>query len=106
MEVGNEEDMNEFQMEIDKLSNWLAENKLSLIISKCAILTLSRTDRKLLKNYTMNNTILSRVKEFRDLGTFVDEKLNFKRHISTLIASCNSAIGFIGRTGRKFDYET
>lgn len=82
------------------------ENMLELNVSKCAILSLFKSDRKIIRNYTMNDTALNRVNEFRDLGITIDEKLTFKKHMDSLISSCNSIIGFIGRTGRNFDRDT
>lgn len=104
MKIKNDQDVIKFQAEINKLSNWCTVNKLDLNISKCAILTIGKSENKIMKSYKLNNFDVNRVHEFCDLGIIIDEKLTFKKHIETLAAACNSTLGFIKRTaGRKFD---
>lgn len=95
MRVRTIEDAIKFQAEIDKLNNWCISNKLAVNKDKCVILTLSRTDNKIVKHYHMNDAPLKRVDSYRDLGIIVDEKLSFKNHMESLVAACNSTMGFI-----------
>ena len=107
MKIRNKEDLDLFQLEINKLLKWCKDNKLDLNILKCAVLTMDRNENKLIGNYTMSATQINRVKDFRDVGIIIDERLTFKKHIETLVATCNSTMGFIKRTvGKKFDVDT
>lgn len=107
MKIKKEEDLLLFQTEINKLLEWCKNNKLKLNILKCAVLTLSRSDDKLIGHYTMSGSLLLRVNDFRDLGIRIDERLTFKKHIESTVAACNSTMGFIKRiAGKKFDVDT
>ena len=107
MQIKNEDDAGKFQFEINKFSNWCAINRLQLNISKCAILTIGRIETKIENTYTLNGYDLNRVKEFRDLGVIIDDRLTFKKHLETLVSNCNSTLRFIKLTvGRNFDTDT
>ena len=52
---------------------WCKDNKLDLNVLKCAVLTMGRNENKLIGNYTMSDTAINRVKDFRDLGIIIDD---------------------------------
>ena len=56
-----------------------------------------RKPNPLLYDYTIDNTIISRVKEVRDLGVILDEKLNFNSHIARIVSKAYSMLGFVKR---------
>src|ERR1044071_2259736 len=107
MNIKNDEDTLRFQCEIDKFGKWCADNKLQLNTSKCAVLAISRIGNRIKKTYKLNGSDLKIVREFRDLGVIIDDRLTLKKHLETLVSNCNSILGFIKRTvGRKFDIDT
>ena len=49
--INNDQDCYTLQRDIDYLSEWCVENKLSLNINKCETMTLSRKKNKIVYNY-------------------------------------------------------
>ena len=69
--------------ELNKLSIWLASNKLTLNIGKSHYVIFHRARLKQSKiNITLSNISLERVTFIKFLGVIIDEKLSFTRHIS------------------------
>ena len=62
-----------------------------------------------ISNYEMgsgeNKTQIERVKLEKDLGVIIDEKLNFREHITQKVNKANRNIGIIFRTFRYIDKE-
>lgn len=107
MKIKTTDDTYRFQAEIDKLYDWCIKNRLKLNTLKCVMLTFSRGGDKIVVNYILGDNILKRVNTYRNLGITVDETLTFKPHIESLVAACNSTLGFIKRTaGNKFNTDT
>lgn len=91
------------QSNINKLQNWCVANNLFLNIDKCKTLTFCRTKTPLSFKYTIENKILEKVKEIRDLGVMFDTQLNFINHIQQITNKGMKTLGFIIRTIKDFD---
>lgn len=53
-------------------------------------------------NYNIDNQVLKRVEEIKDLGLILDSKLCFDRHINYIFRRCNKLLGFIFRACSSF----
>lgn len=54
-------------------------------------------------NYSINDSIIERVDQIKDLGVILDEKLNFKAHIESMIAKARSRLAWIKRFANEFN---
>ena len=81
---------------MNKLSIWLASNKLTLNIEKLHYVIFHRARLKQNNiNITLSNISLERVTFKKFLGIIIDEKLSFTRHISYITNKISKAIGII-----------
>ena len=82
--------------ELNKLSIWLASNKLTLNIEKSHYVIFHRARLKQSNNnITLSNISLERVTFTKFLGVIIDEKLSFTRHISYIKNKISKAMGII-----------
>lgn len=80
--------------ELDRLKNWFSVNKLSLNLSKTNYMIFSNSKHTNI-SLSMNATEIERVTVTKFLGVLVDEKLNWKQHISSLrgkLSKCSAII--------------
>jgi ribonuclease P/MRP protein subunit RPP40 len=91
-------DCQSLQKDLDIISEWCAENDLQLNIAKCSIMTFSRKKQRIAHDYNLQNTILLRTSQYKDLGVTFDERLNFNEHINLIINSSVKMLGFIIRS--------
>ena len=79
--------------ELNKLSIWLASNKLTLNIEKSHYVIFHRARLKQSNiNITLSNISLERVTFTKFLGVIIDEKLSFTSHISYIKNKISKAI--------------
>jgi hypothetical protein len=94
------EDCLKLQRNIDLIQNWARTNNLLLNINKCNVVSYSRRDTIIKFNYSIENSALQRVNEFKDLGVVSDSKLTFRRHVEYVLSK---SLGFVIRNGKLFD---
>ena len=84
----------EHQKAIEKIRNWLSENKLTLNQKKTKSVYFSKKSKVRKKPSTLNQTPLEILGQFKYLGVILDEKLSYKDHISkvktTLTRYCST----------------
>ena len=81
---------------MNKLSIWLASNKLTLNIEKSHYVIFHRARLKQSNiNITLSNISLERVTFTKFLGLIIDEKLSFTRHISYIKNEISKAMGIV-----------
>lgn len=90
------------QDDFERLSQWCDINSLHLNLSKCQVLTCSLKKIWINYRYNLNNVIIERISQKKDLGIILDDKLSFKPHIDHIISKSNSMLGFIKRNTREF----
>lgn len=82
--------------------DWIIYNKLAINFSKCHYILFSRKRNTLLNNFRMviNDNEINRVSFTNFLGIIIDEKLNWKKHVTFLVNKLNKyrAIMFLTRT--------
>ena len=102
MEIGNANDSQVFQNEINLFYTWCSKSLLQLNVKKCNSIAFSR------KHETPNTTVLfgnqpvEKCKVVRDLGVILDSQLTFVEHYNTIINKAKSTLGFIKRFAFNF----
>ena len=81
------------QRDLQELENWANKWKMSFNVNKCKIMHLGYQNAE--HEYELNNTILSKSTEEKDLGVLIDNDLKFTRHIKGIVAKANRMIGLI-----------
>lgn len=103
--VSNLNDARKLQEDLTEITKRCSENRLSLNIGKCYVMT---TTRKLaqnvsLFNYNINGTPLIRINSFKDLVIIFDSKHTFENHIDSIISRAFKTLGFIARSLGRFN---
>lgn len=81
---------------------WGKRNGLTLNIDKCKTMSFHRKTEPIVCDYAIDNTVLGRVREFRDLGRIFDEKFNFNSHITRKVSKDYPMLGFLKKLGDDF----
>src|SRR5664279_51238 len=76
------------QSKLDALLAWSKTWQLNISSSKCASMIIG--DTKTEPVLYLDNNIIKRVNEYRDLGVIIDNALKFKSHINSVVAKANS----------------
>jgi len=84
-------------IEIQKISDWLKINKLSLNIKKTHFILFHFHQRKLIQNLSIriDDCELERVSHTKFLGIILHENLSWKKHVSVLANKINKNIGIL-----------
>lgn len=65
-------------------------------------MSLSRKLRKISHCYTLDGIPLARVRSVRDLGVLYDDHLSYNVHITSIVNTANTSLGFIFRFCKDF----
>ena len=70
-------------IEINKISKWAEDNKITFNEQKSKVMVVTRRKRKESTNISiyLNNKPLEQVNNIKNLGNIIDSKLNFREHI-------------------------
>ena len=87
------------QAEINKVTEWLNVNKLSLNISKTKFILFRSINKKPKENVkiTINNINIDQVKRTNFLGVIIDECLTWNDHITKVAKTISRASGIIAK---------
>ena len=92
-------DLQTIQMEINtaltKISTWLKVNKLSLNIKKTHYMVFTRKKFRHQLDIRIDGHLIDEVHKTKFLGVYIDNKLNWKDHVSYLIGKISKGIGMI-----------
>ena len=93
--------------ELRNVYNWLVANKLTLNILKSKYMLISKkhvysSDFRL----KLNNIFLERCSTYKYLGIFLDEKLNWKRHINYVCEKLGRVCGYFAKLRHCVNTET
>ena len=83
------------QEDINNIYNWSEMWQLGFNLDKCHMLPLGYNNMK--HQYNINGNPVEAVREEKDLGVIVDDKLNFHKHILKASKKANSILGCIRR---------
>ena len=81
------------QRDLDVLVDWCCGNNLHLNISKCSIVSYTRSKNPKIYDYTISGRRLSRSELVRDLGVTFDSALSFGSHIADIESAANKCMG-------------
>jgi hypothetical protein len=98
----NQEDHAVGQTDLNAFSLWCTQNKMELNLSKCKVMSFTRSLFPKQFSYTLTNHLLQKVETIEDLGVILDAKLSFVPHINAMIANALRMLGFIKRIGKEF----
>lgn len=96
------DDCIKLQEDIAAVHEWSLRNRLKFNLNKCQVVTFSRKAVNIEYQYRMNDLVLSRKNQMKDLGVIFDEKLAFNNHINSLESRCYKLLGFICRITKEF----
>ncbi|XP_048004850.1 uncharacterized protein LOC125240797 [Leguminivora glycinivorella] len=100
--VANVCDCRLLQESIDKVAEWSEINRLQLNVSKCKVISFSRSKTPVTYSYCLQSVSLERVRSIRDLGVIIDSGLTFQDHIVDMCKKANKNLGFIMRIASQF----
>ena len=81
--------------ELTEIAEWLKVNKLSANINKTLCMLFSKKLNHADISIKLEGKLINRVSETKFLGVIIDDKLNWKAHISYISGQISRAIGVI-----------
>ena len=81
------------QKDLDTVLEWANKWKMEFNVDKCKIMHLGNSNPK--NSYNMGGRTLEETSEERDLGVLIDNKLDFGKHIKTIVGKANKVLGMI-----------
>lgn len=84
-----------FQNDLVNLLDWCSINKLPLNINKCKVMSFSRKVNTVLCDYQLDNLLIPRIYNCKDLVVLFDSKLTFSEHIENTVHSEIKILGFV-----------
>ena len=88
---------NTINTELDKVTQWIKANKLSLNLQKTKYMLFSNSIDKLPVDIVFDGTPLENVSQIKFLGVTVDNKLSWKLHIDNICKTISRNIGIINK---------
>ena len=98
-----EEEFALLQQDLDSFISWCNANGMSLNVSKCFIMSYSRSLNVLTRDYMINGEPLKRTEFFRDLGVLFDVNCTFVKHVDCIINKAMSKLGCIMRWSKELN---
>ena len=90
--------------ELDKLSVWFAVNKLILNVSKTNFMVFGNSkQRNTILQVSIKNSNIKRVYVIKFLGILIDDRLNWKEHISLICSKLSRCIAIIYKAKHLLD---
>ena len=79
------------QQEIDKITKWAEENKMSINVDKtqCMVIGTAAADQSWNPQLTANGEKIKPTKEYKFLGVTINNNLWFKKHIDNITKKGN-----------------
>ena len=97
---------NIIQFDIDQLLDWSKNNKIEFSTIKTKCLIVSNSHLHNYPNLYMDNVLLQRVANYKQLGLFIDENLNWEAHINYIIHKTQKIIHMFKLLRYKIDFVT
>ena len=92
-----------FQRDLDNLHQWSIRNAMVFNVKMCKVMRLTKKRQPFVSNYSLDNSPLEEVKEFKDLGVTTTDNFNWNSHIDIIVSKANRMLGLIKRTCRGLD---
>ena len=81
--------------ELAEIAEWLKVNKLTLNVDKTVCMVFTNRHKENEVNIKLEGRLINRVTKTKFLGVIIDDKLNWKAHISYISGKISTAIGVI-----------
>ena len=91
--ITNKEDREELQKDLTRLDQWSKDWLLKFHPEKCKCMTIGEDNKKF--EYKLQNQMLQKVVEEKDIGVIIDDQLTFESHISAKINKATSMFSLI-----------
>ena len=95
--VSSIDDCNILQRAVSDVSRWCDFNGMELNVSKCHVVSFSRSDNIISFDYNIKDEIIVHKPFIRDLGVIFDQKVSFIPHIEKIICKAMQMLGFLKR---------
>jgi len=94
--------------ELEKFSEWIKVNKLSLNMKKSKFMIISSSRKKYFANtdIRLNNTLMEKTDSIKYLGVLIDHHLTWGNHINMVCKKISKNIGIISKVRHYVDLET
>ena len=86
------------ERELSVLSDWFRANKLTLNVDKSVFLLFNRSGQKQINQLKLGEELIVRVANTKFLGTWIDDHLNWKTHMSKLLGKLKCGLGMLQRS--------
>ena len=86
------------ERELETLSDWFRANKLTLNVDKSVFLMFNRKGYRSINQLKLGDSLINRVSSTKFLGTWVDDQLNWKTHMSRLLSKLKCCLGMLQRS--------
>ena len=85
-------------IELNKVNNWLHENKLSLNVEKTKCMIFHRHQKKIEPmSFSINEVQIDNVSSFKFLGIMLNEHLTWKAHANMITIKLSKVVGIINK---------
>ena len=81
------------QEDLNKVVEWARKWKMEFNVDKCKVMHLGHNNPR--GTYSMGDRQLEATEGEKDLGVFIDNKLDFGKHIRAVVGKANSILGMI-----------
>lgn len=103
LQVRSSDDCTRIQADLNRFSDWCGALGLSLNLSKCKIMSFTRTRSPFFFSYCLNSTVIPRVLDcVMDLGFKLSYNLDPGPHIQYVCCKALKILGFVMRLARDF----
>lgn len=99
------EDCIKIQEDLERFSVYCSKNYLKINYKKCASISFTRKSNRIDYQYQLDQNIVDRVEQIKDLGVVFDSKLHFHAHFDFVMSASNKMLGFLCRLCRDFQVE-
>ena len=87
--VNCDDDQMLLQNDLDKLYHWSLCNLMDFNSKKSKIMRITKKQEPFTNRVHLSDTVLDKVKEFKDLGLLTDNSLSWNSHIDMITAKAN-----------------
>ena len=89
----------EMNKELSKVFHWLVANKLTLNVTKSKFMIISKAKNNFDSDFCLklNGMALQRCTDYKYLGVYIDNKLNWKRHVQYVCDKLSKVCGYFAK---------
>ncbi|KAI5707382.1 hypothetical protein M8J77_004742 [Diaphorina citri] len=84
------------------LHRWCLDNLMELNTDKCKVMSFYTKKNPIIAQYSINNVVLERVDQIKDLGVTMEKNLKFNTHYKNVASKAYKMLGFLYRHTQDF----